>query len=112
MTTTHLVAYAGTVIALHVTKPEDADVSFTLDTPTKAELAAADPESVKRLGDYVSACAKLKPDRKAIAPKKPVPYRQTSVGFGAKCLRCYRDDPSAGSVYCTRCLNKYAEGAE
>ena len=86
-TTTSLVAFAGTVGALRVTKEPAADVKVELGEPTKDEIAAAlaaDSKSMQRLLDYVARCnaAKAKQPKN---PRKTGPYKGTRPGaFTAK----------------------------
>jgi hypothetical protein len=124
MTTTSLVATAGTVLAVRITKPAKADVRVEVGEPTKAEIRdafAAQPAAMRQMAEYLQTCngTKLKspaPGKASEKKKKPRPYSGTAIGFGAettKCLRCYSSSSAAGSVYCRPCLAKYqSEAAE
>lgn len=75
-TSTHLVPWDGSVVAVKILQSDGAQVSFTLTNPTDEEVesaAVADPEAMRQLSDYLK-----KHD------KDDGPYRRTRVGFSVK----------------------------
>jgi len=75
-TSTHLVPFGGSLVAVKIMKPDGARVSFTLANPTDDEIekaAAADPKGIRQLADYLKEHNK---DGGA--------YKRLKIGFGAE----------------------------